>query len=216
MDHLLTDTSSCCRFPPGPRVDYLIICDVFTIDLDFTSCTVIIILVHPPNDSGPFPIAHAANESDNSELPRLGTTWFLSSSGQDTYHLASSSCVVSTPLKNTYSPLVAGDHLFAQRYSPGLGAIMSKDELELQRACKENDIARVHELFTTRSLDHEDATHCTFRTSEPSLMRCLLEHGADLRWYLEKHAPPSLDMIKLFVEFGYDVKSEGHKILQPV
>jgi pimeloyl-ACP methyl ester carboxylesterase len=90
MTCLLTNISSCCRFPPRPRVDYRIVCDVLTIDLDFTSCTFIIILVHPPNDSGPFPIAHAANDSDNSEPPRLGTTWFLSSSGQDTYHLASS------------------------------------------------------------------------------------------------------------------------------
>jgi hypothetical protein len=93
---------------------------------------------------------------------------------------------------------------------------MSKDELVLKRACKDNDVARVHELFTTRSLDHEDATSCTYEMSNLPLMRCLLEHGADLRWYLEKHAPPSLDMIKLFVEFGYDVKSEGRKILQSV
>ena len=91
---------------------------------------------------------------------------------------------------------------------------MSKDQRELERACKENDIARVHELFATRALDQNDATACTFRVSDLSLMRCLLEHGADLRWYLKKNAPPSLDMIKLFVEFGYDVKVEGHKILQ--
>jgi hypothetical protein len=93
---------------------------------------------------------------------------------------------------------------------------MSKNELELKRACKENDVARVHELFTTRSLDREDAISYTYEMSNLPLMRCLLEHGADLRWYLEKHAPPSLDMIKLFVESGYDVKSEEHKILQSV
>jgi pimeloyl-ACP methyl ester carboxylesterase len=46
VNHLLTNTSSCCRLPPGPRVDYPIVCDVLTIDLDFTTCTVIIILVH--------------------------------------------------------------------------------------------------------------------------------------------------------------------------
>jgi hypothetical protein len=27
-------------------------------------------------------------------------------------------------------------------------------------------------------------------------------------------SPPSLDVVKLFVEFGYDVKAEGHKMLQ--
>jgi hypothetical protein len=46
LDNLLTNTSSCCRLPPGPRVDYPIVCDVHTIDLDFTTCTVIIIRVH--------------------------------------------------------------------------------------------------------------------------------------------------------------------------
>jgi hypothetical protein len=91
---------------------------------------------------------------------------------------------------------------------------MNKDQRELERACKENEIARVHELFAIRALDQNDATACTFRVSDLSLMRCLLEHGADLRRYLEKNAPPSLDMVKLCVEFGYDVKVEGHKILQ--
>jgi hypothetical protein len=93
---------------------------------------------------------------------------------------------------------------------------MSKDQRELKKACEEKDIALVHELFTTRPLSQKDATSCTFRISDLPLMRCLLEHGADLRRYLEKNAPPSLDMIKLFVEFGYDVKAEGHRILQLV
>jgi hypothetical protein len=91
---------------------------------------------------------------------------------------------------------------------------MSKDEIVLKRACKENDVARVHELFTTISLDYENATLCTYGMSNLPLMRCLLEHGADLKRYLEINAPPSLDMIKLLVKFGYDVKAEGHKILQ--
>jgi hypothetical protein len=94
---------------------------------------------------------------------------------------------------------------------------MSKDQRELERACEENNIACVHELFATRpSLEQRDATFCTLRKPDIPLMRCLLELGADLRWYLLKNAPPSLDMIKLFIEFGYDVKAEGHKILQSV
>ena len=55
VDHSLTNTSSCRRLPPGPRVDYSVVCDVLTIDLDFTSCTAVIILVHnPPRGSAPF------------------------------------------------------------------------------------------------------------------------------------------------------------------
>jgi hypothetical protein len=93
---------------------------------------------------------------------------------------------------------------------------MDKERQELKRDCEENDIPRVHELFATRPLSQKDATSCTSRITDLPLMRCLLEHGANLRRYLEKNAPPSLDMIKLFVEFGYDVKAEGHKILQSV
>ena len=55
VDRSLTNTSSCCRLPPGPRVDCSVVCDVLTIDLDFTSCTAVIILVHnPPRGSAPF------------------------------------------------------------------------------------------------------------------------------------------------------------------
>jgi hypothetical protein len=77
---------------------------------------------------------------------------------------------------------------------------MSVDQRELEAACKTNDIARVRELFATR----------------PSLplMRCLLEHGAEFASYVRVKSPPSLDVVKLFVEFGYDVKAEGHKMLQ--
>lgn len=46
------------------------------------------------------------------------------------------------------------------------------------------------------------------------LMRCLFEHGAEIAKYLRAVPPPSLDMVKLFVEYGYDVKAEGHKMLQ--
>lgn len=90
---------------------------------------------------------------------------------------------------------------------------MSADQRELGAACKANDIARVRELFATRPLNNNDATNCGLTTS-PSLplMRCLLEHGAVLAKLV--NSPSSLDMVKLFVEFGYDVKAEGHKMLQ--
>lgn len=92
---------------------------------------------------------------------------------------------------------------------------MSVDQRELEAACKTNDIARVSELFATRPLNNDDASHCIFRTS-PSLplMRCLLEHGAEFASYVRVKSPPSLDVVKLFVEFGYDVEAEGHKMLQ--
>ena len=49
--------SSCCRIPPGPRLDYLTRLSAMSllIDLDFTYCTAIVILVqHPPRYFAPF------------------------------------------------------------------------------------------------------------------------------------------------------------------
>lgn len=92
---------------------------------------------------------------------------------------------------------------------------MGADQRELEIACKANDVACVRELFATRQLSDNDATKCSFHASpDLALMRCLLEQGADFSRYLWVKPPPSLDMVKLFVEFGYDVKAEGHKVLQ--
>jgi hypothetical protein len=248
MDHLLTEISSCCRLPPGPRVDYPIVCDVLTIDLDFTTCTVIIILVHNSSlNSAPSVdyidtslFSSLAEErlscSVTTCLPRATATIHAVFSSRDILignflmelvslldHFANKPQqheVVWRPNTNyTYinlrvHSLVTGPLCLLPLYLPG--PIMSKDQRELKKACEENDIPRVSELFNTRPLSQKDATSCTFRISDLALMRCLLEHGADLRRYLEKNAPPSLDMIKLFVEFGYDVKAEGHKIIQLV
>jgi hypothetical protein len=70
---------------------------------------------------------------------------------------------------------------------------MKSNRYALSVAYKTNDIARVRELFATRPLT---------------------EHGADLARYLLTASPPSLDMVKVLVEFGYDLKVEGHRILQ--
>jgi hypothetical protein len=91
---------------------------------------------------------------------------------------------------------------------------MSADQLELKEACKANDVARVRELFATRPLNANDATICSATISPVPLMRCLLEHGADIARCLRVDPPSSLDMVKLFVEFGYNVKAEGYKMLQ--
>ena len=89
---------------------------------------------------------------------------------------------------------------------------MIADELELEAACEANDIARVRELFATRPLNNDDATKRRSSSASVPLMRCLLEHGADLDLCVK--APRSLDMVKLFVEFGFDVKAGGHMMLQ--
>lgn len=93
---------------------------------------------------------------------------------------------------------------------------MSVDQRELEAAREANNIARVRELFATRPLSDNDANSSSFNPP-PSLPlnRCLVEHRSDLARHVSVGSPPSLDMIKLFVEFGYfDVKVEGHKMLQ--
>lgn len=85
---------------------------------------------------------------------------------------------------------------------------------DLQQACETKDIPRVRELFAVESLGNEYATKYSCGVESFDLMRCLLEHGADIETYMCLQSPKSPDMVKLFVEFGYDVKAEGHKILQ--
>ena len=85
---------------------------------------------------------------------------------------------------------------------------------DLQQACEIKNIPRVRELFAVESLGNEYATNYSCGVESLDLMGCLLEHGADVETYMCQRSPISLGMVKLFVEFGYDVKAEGHKILQ--
>ena len=85
---------------------------------------------------------------------------------------------------------------------------------DLEQACKANHIRRVREIFAKESLDGDYATRCILGAKSLDMMRCLFEQGADASTYMHRGTPKSLDVVKLCVEFGYDVKAEGHKILQ--
>jgi hypothetical protein len=87
---------------------------------------------------------------------------------------------------------------------------------ELELACRKQDIARIHELFRTTPLNDRDATNL-LRNSLPdriTLMRCLLEHGADPNTAFFSEDLRNLDALKLLTEFGFDIKSQGHLFLQ--
>lgn len=90
------------------------------------------------------------------------------------------------------------------------------DELvqELKLACDEDDIPRIAHLLTTTSLDSADATSVVTKKHSIRTLQCLLEHGADATRIRGKLRVPSLDILKLLASFGYDVKSNGHVILQ--
>jgi len=72
----------------------------------------------------------------------------------------------------------------------------------------------MREIFAIEHLDKDCATKCSRDAESLDMMRCLLEHGADISTYTNGRPPRSLEKVKLLAEFGYDVRGEGHKILQ--
>lgn len=102
---------------------------------------------------------------------------------------------------------------YRKLYTPDSAAVR-----ELRLACKANDSQRVRKLLDDGSTSAADATACLTETRENlSLMRLLLEHGGDPAacagtYYMAQ----SFDLIKLLVEFGYDIAINGHNVLQYV
>jgi hypothetical protein len=91
---------------------------------------------------------------------------------------------------------------------------------ELEAACSIGDAIRLRQLFADAELDASDATDA-LRSSEGyplTTIRCLLELGADVDtfvpWGASRGQIQSLEAMELLVEFGYDVKSKGHIVLQ--
>lgn len=87
---------------------------------------------------------------------------------------------------------------------------------ELRTACKADDSQRVTELLNNGSIIATDATKCLEETwMNLPLTRLLLEHGAEpaacATTFRMSH---SFELVELLVEFGYDIKSNGHCILQ--
>jgi len=89
---------------------------------------------------------------------------------------------------------------------------------ELRSACETKDSKRVRDLLDNGSITAIDATACLQETwRDLSLMRLLLEHGADPSACASKrYIKQSFDLIKLLVEFGYDIAINGHNVLQYV
>jgi hypothetical protein len=87
---------------------------------------------------------------------------------------------------------------------------------ELVMAALAYDNVRVRELFETTPLDADDATeYLEWASPDLVMMRFLLERGANADSFSIRHAHHgSLDVLKLLAEFGFDVKSKGHIILQ--
>lgn len=85
---------------------------------------------------------------------------------------------------------------------------------QLEIACDEENISRIAHLLKTTSLDSDDATDVANEQHSVRTLQCLLEHGADADRIASSLGGPSLDVLKLLTRFGYDVKAQGHLILQ--
>lgn len=87
---------------------------------------------------------------------------------------------------------------------------------ELRSACEAGNSRRVVELLGSGSVTAADATACLEQTwRHLSLMRILLEHGADPAvcantFYMGR----SIELVRLLVELVYDISVSGHWILQ--
>jgi hypothetical protein len=92
----------------------------------------------------------------------------------------------------------------------------SREQLnrELKSACEAEDVTHVRQLLTTTILGSSDATAAFKPSLSVPVLRCLLEGGADADSIVTKRRPQSLEQLKLLAEFGYDVRSKGHLILQ--
>ncbi|XXH00073.1 hypothetical protein Hte_006415 [Hypoxylon texense] len=99
---------------------------------------------------------------------------------------------------------------------PELYERMTAASDDLGAACSMNDVASIERLFQTGRLSAKDAMwELCLHSNSVEVTRCLLEHGEVPTAKDMEHAR-SLDQIKLFAEFGFDVKAEGHLLLENV
>ena len=82
-------------------------------------------------------------------------------------------------------------------------------------AVEAGNIVRVRQLLATATLQASDLTEALdYASPHLELMRCLLEHGADASAAPNVEDIRSLGVLKLLVEFEYDIRSTGHLFIQ--
>jgi hypothetical protein len=85
---------------------------------------------------------------------------------------------------------------------------------ELHLSCDTDNVQLIRQLLTTTSFRSRDVTRAFKKSQSIHVLRCLLEHGADADYIASSSDALTLDQLKATAEFGYDVKSKGHEILQ--
>ena len=86
---------------------------------------------------------------------------------------------------------------------------------ELLPACRAGYVARILQLVTTTPIQATDASEALDSAiHRVEVLRCLLDRGADPNSCTRTRVFRSLDIVKLFVEYGYNLSATGHLILQ--
>lgn len=86
-------------------------------------------------------------------------------------------------------------------------------------ACKSGDVARVIALVERHNLSEtcfSRGLQAAANRDHVNMVRCLLERGVKIEPYwlpLAAARAGSLEIFKLLVEYGWDVKAEGHRVL---
>jgi hypothetical protein len=94
------------------------------------------------------------------------------------------------------------------------------DQEDLCLASRDGDVALVSQLLANHSFDADDATAALSEAGmDPTIIRLLLQHGADVNvadlWMTPLSKAPG-ELLRLLAEYGYDFTSDGHRILQSV
>jgi hypothetical protein len=93
-----------------------------------------------------------------------------------------------------------------------------EDLCSASRDC--DDVALVSQLLANHSFDADDATAALSEAAlDPTIIRILLQHGADVNVVHVRMIPCSDapgELLRLLAEYKYDFRLEGHRILQLV
>ena len=84
-------------------------------------------------------------------------------------------------------------------------------------AVEADNVELVGQRFASNFLQAGDATRALRRAStRPAVLRRLLMHGADPKAFNHIEWVRSAEVLRLLVEFGYDIRPTGHLIIQYV
>jgi hypothetical protein len=94
------------------------------------------------------------------------------------------------------------------------------DQEDLCSASRDGDVALVSQLLDDHPFDADDATAALSEAElDPTIIRMLLQHGADVNVVPLRTIPLSDapgELMRLLANHKYDFKPDGHRILQSV